>query len=206
MAQVKKAAVREAILAAAYELFCERGYNGSTLAQIATKVGVSTANLYSYFDSKLDILYTIYDPWLRERLERLETELASIDDPHARLRRMFRVLWCDIPLESNGFANNIMQAISGVSPEDHYDPSLLLWSEAKVARMISDALSIDRRADVDIAALAHMIFMTFDGFAISAHANPRASCSDAVIGQFCALLLGPTAQSAPDVARLRANV
>jgi AcrR family transcriptional regulator len=190
VAQVKKAVVRDAILAAAYKLFCEHGFNGSTLAQIAAEVGVSTANLYSYFNSKLDILYTIYDPWLRERLERLEAELRAIEDPHRRLRRMFQVLWRDIPIDGNCFANNIMQAISGVSPEERYDPSLLLWSEATVARMILDALPAGRRPEVDAAALAHMIFMTFDGFAISAHINPNASCTDAVIEQFCELLLG----------------
>jgi AcrR family transcriptional regulator len=202
VAQVKKAVVRDAILAAAYKLFCEHGFNGSTLAQIAAEVGVSTANLYSYFNSKLDILYTIYDPWLRERLERLEAELRAIEDPHRRLRRMFQVLWRDIPIDGNCFANNIMQAISGVSPEERYDPSLLLWSEATVARMILDALPAGRRPEVDAAALAHMIFMTFDGFAISAHINPNASCTDAVIEQFCDLLLGTQRRAAAPV-RLR---
>ncbi len=84
MAQVKKAEVREAILEAAFKLFCERGFNDSTVNQIASEAGSSTANVYSYFNSKLDILYSIYDPWLRERLDQTEAELATIADPRER--------------------------------------------------------------------------------------------------------------------------
>jgi len=190
--QVKKAAVRDAILAAAYKTFCEHSYNASTLAQVAERAGVSTANLYSYFDSKLDLLYTIYDPWLRERLEQLDIELATIQDSHLRLRRLLKVLWRDIPHTSNGFANNIMQAVSGLGPRDQYDPKPLLWYEDKVGQMILNALPIARRSTLDVACIAHLAFMAFDGFAISAHANPRSPCSDALIEQFCELLMGPS--------------
>ena len=140
--------------------------------------------------SKLDILYTIYDPWLRERLDRLETELAAIADSRTRLLRVLTVLWRDIPEEANGFANNIMQAISGLGPDDHYDPSHLAWYEAKVGQMIFDALPPARRSDVNVATISHLMFMAFDGLAITAHVNPRASRSNLLVDQFCALLLG----------------
>ena len=78
MAQHKKPAVRDAILAGAYRLFSERGYAATTLTDIAKSAGFSPGNVYIYFDSKLDILYAIYDPWLRERIERLEDELSRI--------------------------------------------------------------------------------------------------------------------------------
>lgn len=192
MAQVKKAEVREAILEAAFKLFCERGFNDSTVNQIASKAGSSTANVYSYFDSKLDILYKIYDPWLRERLNQTEAELATIADPRDRLRRLIRVLWRDIPVEANGFANNIMQAFSGASSKEHYDLSLLRWAEAKVSRMIRASLPASRRAGLDTAALAHLVFMAFDGFAMHAHVSSGVSCSEAMINLFCDLVLGPT--------------
>ena len=46
MAQVKKPAVRDAILKSAFRLFSHRGYEGTTLSQIAAGAGVSTANVY----------------------------------------------------------------------------------------------------------------------------------------------------------------
>jgi AcrR family transcriptional regulator len=192
VAQVKKAEVREAILEAAFKLFCERGFNDSTVNQIASEAGYATANVYSYFDSKLDILYQIYDPWLRERLEQTEAELATIADPRARLLRLIRVLWREIPVEANGFANNIMQAFSGASSKEYYDLSLLRWAKAKVSKMILESLPESRRNSLNAETLAHLIFMAFDGFAMHAHLNQGVSCSDGMIDLFCDLVLGPS--------------
>jgi AcrR family transcriptional regulator len=46
----------ERILDAAEELFAERGYNGTTLRDVATRVGVRPPSLYNHFTSK-DALY-----------------------------------------------------------------------------------------------------------------------------------------------------
>jgi AcrR family transcriptional regulator len=190
VAQVKKAEVREAILEAAFKLFCKRGFNDSTVNQIASEAGYATANVYSYFDSKLDILYQIYDPWLRERLEKTEAELEKIADPKVRLRRLICVLWREIPVEANGFANNIMQAFSGASSKEYYDLSLLRWAKAKVSKLILESLPESRRNSLDTATLAHLVFMAFDGFAMHAHLNQGVSCSDGMIDLFCDMILG----------------
>jgi AcrR family transcriptional regulator len=195
MAQVKKPAVREAILAAAHRLFREQSYNGTTLSQIAAEAEISTANLYSYFPSKFDILYSIYDPWLRERLKRLELELVAIRHPRKKLRHLIAVIWRDIPAEENAFANNIIQAVSGASREG-YDPSLLKTAEKSVAKMLRDLLPPNRLEAVDVKSISHVIFMAFDGFAMGAHVNRGAACSDKEIELLCNLILGNDRRSA----------
>jgi AcrR family transcriptional regulator len=189
LAQVKKTAVREAILAAAWKLFSEDGYNGSTLSRIAKAAGVSTANLYVYFPSKLDILYAIYSPWMRERLIALAQEAKQIAAPRERVHFIIRNLWRDIPAAANGFANNLIQALSGVAPEAAYDPGLLLWCETTVAEMIRDCLP-RHAAAVDVETLAHVMFMAFDGFAVNLHLQRGERCTDAAIELFCDFLLG----------------
>jgi len=47
--------VREQILAAAFERFVRFGYNKTTMAEIAGDCDMSAANIYRYFDNKLDI-------------------------------------------------------------------------------------------------------------------------------------------------------
>jgi AcrR family transcriptional regulator len=195
MAQVKKSAVRDAILSAGYRLFRDRGYNGTTLSQIAQAAGISTANVYSYFESKFDILYSIYDPWLSERFRVLENDLLAIRDPRKRLQHLVTVLWRDIPAAANGFSNNIMQAVSGAGPEGEYDPSLLRRVEALTSRLLRETLPPERLAVVDVDTLAHVMFMAFDGFAMSAHANPKACCGEDEIDLFCRLVLGETGKS-----------
>ncbi|HEY8015145.1 MAG TPA: helix-turn-helix domain-containing protein, partial [Dongiaceae bacterium] len=78
MAQVKKSEVRERILAAAAGLFAERGYAGATIGQIAKAAGIAPSSVYVYFKSKLEIVFAIYDPWLKEHLELLAREVEAL--------------------------------------------------------------------------------------------------------------------------------
>jgi AcrR family transcriptional regulator len=117
--------VREAILDAARRLYQQQTYQATTLNQIARAAGVSSANLYVYFDSKLDILYAVYEPWMRARLTLLQEKLKRIEAPIDRLRLVLRTLWKDIPAEENGFVNNIVQALSTAGAGEKYKPALL---------------------------------------------------------------------------------
>jgi AcrR family transcriptional regulator len=190
MAQVKKTAVRDAILKSAFRLFSRQGYERTTLAQIAAGARVSTANVYVYFASKLEVLYAIYDPWLRERLTLLAEQLERVRDPHRRLSTLLEALWRDIPAERNGFANNVMQAASTATPEEGYNPTLLLWVEENIAAMIRDALPPARRDELGGAPIAHILMMAFDGFVINYHLQPGKHCGRETIELMCQLLLG----------------
>jgi AcrR family transcriptional regulator len=52
---------RSAILDAALDLFSTNGYDATTVRQIAAVVGVSDAALYSHFESKAEILSTLFE-------------------------------------------------------------------------------------------------------------------------------------------------
>ena len=75
--QVKKSEVRDAILGSAFMLFSEQGYAQTTQAQIARRAGLAASSLYVYFDSKLDILFAVYRPWLMQRFDELEGRMAK---------------------------------------------------------------------------------------------------------------------------------
>jgi AcrR family transcriptional regulator len=63
----KKHATREALVRAGLELFVERGYDETTLAEIADAAGVSTRTIFAYFPSKEDILFSDF-PVMKEAL------------------------------------------------------------------------------------------------------------------------------------------
>ncbi len=190
MAQVKKPEIRNAILAAADKMFSERGYHNTTLAQIAAKANVSTANLYVYFTSKLDILYSIYDPWLRRRITKLEEELKRTHAPQQRVFKLLHALWCEIPSEKNGFANNFLQAITTTDPKEGYRPELLKWFESRLAKMLGDALPPERRALIGRSRFTHLLAMAFDGFVIGHHLHPDLECDEKTIALMASLLIG----------------
>ncbi|RZI91726.1 MAG: TetR family transcriptional regulator, partial [Microbacterium sp.] len=64
---------RETLAEAACELFLERGYESTTVADIAGRAGVSRSSFFNYFSSKADILWSGLD----ERIAAAEARLAG---------------------------------------------------------------------------------------------------------------------------------
>ena len=197
MVQVKKPQARAAILDAAQRLFRRQSYHTTTLAQIARAAGMSTANLYVYFDSKLDILYAVYEPWMHARLDLLQKKVKQTDAPLQRLRLILRTLWRDIPAEENGFVNNIVQALSTAGPGETYKPALLNYMEERIGAMIREALPAARRSVADKTQLAHLLMMALDGFSIHNHINPGGAADNATINAMANFLLGTTREPHP---------
>src|SRR2546428_119409 len=145
MGQFKKPEVREAILQSARKLFSRKGYSGTSLAEIARGAGMTAPNLYVYFRSKLEIIYAIYDPWMKEQLKQLEAEMAAKEEPREKLRHLLTTLWRTLPAAQNGFVNNIMQAISSATPNDRYKPTTLKWTVEYLERLVRESLPAERR-------------------------------------------------------------
>jgi AcrR family transcriptional regulator len=98
----KKQQTRETIARVALELFAERGYEQTTLAEIADAADVSTRTIFAYFHSKEDILFCDEPAFLEQLQQTLEQRPAgatTIDalrdflgttgppDHHERLRK-----------------------------------------------------------------------------------------------------------------------
>ena len=192
MSQRKKDGVRDAILQAAFRLFSEQGFSETTIPAIARGAGISTANVYVYFQSKIDILFTLYEPWLAERLDRLERTLRRVRDPQRRLQRLLLALWRDLPRETNGFANNVMQALSTSAGNADYSPRLRVLFQGRVARWLQDCLTLAPR---ESELIAGVLLMAFDGFAMNVHLAHGMACNEAVARLFGGLLAAP-----PDMA------
>jgi AcrR family transcriptional regulator len=187
MVQRKKDDVRAAILAAAFRLFSAQGYSATSLPQIAREAGISSANVYVYFGSKLDVLFTVYAPWLRERLDRLDRVLARIDDPGQRLQRLLVALWRDLPRASNGFANNVMQAISTSAPDGEYSSELREFFQQRVAGWVQQCTGSDAR---EAGQVASVLLMAFDGFAMNARLKQGVACTSAMAALLAAQIAG----------------
>src|SRR5262245_36020810 len=84
--QVKKKQVRQAILDSAFDLFSERGYHATTLQEVAEFAGVGVSSLYSYFPSKLHLLYAVFEPWHKDAVAQLEKRVLRLKSPRERLR------------------------------------------------------------------------------------------------------------------------
>jgi AcrR family transcriptional regulator len=72
----KRVRTRQALIDAAAELFERRGYDGTTIADIAAAADVSTRTFFSYFASKEEVLFPDADA-------RVNAALTAIDERRA---------------------------------------------------------------------------------------------------------------------------
>jgi AcrR family transcriptional regulator len=74
------------ILSHAADVFCEKGYEGASVRDLARACGMSMAGMYYYFESKERLLYLIQKHAFTTILERLRERLAAGSDPEQRIR------------------------------------------------------------------------------------------------------------------------
>jgi len=189
--QFKKKQVRQAILDSAYDLFSERGYHSTTLQDVAVYAGVGVSSLYSYFPSKLYLLYAVFEPWHKDAFEQLEKRVLRLKLPRERLRAVLLGLWRDIPSANIGLTNSLMEALASADPKQEKPIPLLRWTEERLSKLLNHALSVNGRVDRD--ALSTLFIMAYDGFVINRRLNDLRDIerlSDAM----CDILLGPAAR------------
>jgi AcrR family transcriptional regulator len=195
MAQVKKTEVRDAILQAAFELFSEKDYARTSIAEIAGRAGLSQSNIYVYFASKLDILWAVIAPWQYRQFELLDLELSRITDRRARLERLLAAIWGDIPEADNNLAVNLIQGLALSQPDDNYSRELLRFLEARLTRALRDCLPPERAHLLDgDDAFAHLAFMAFDGFVLGARIKGRSERLPQIVRLTADMLLGVTTE------------
>ena len=187
MVQVKKKQVRQAIVDSAYDLFSERGYHSTTLQDVAELSGVGVSSLYSYFPSKLHLLYAVFEPWHKGEYDELEKRILRLKSPRDRLFALLLGLWRDIPIANIGLTNSLMEALASADPAQEKPVPLLKWSEERLARMIKAALP---EVQVDHDALSTLFIMAYDGFVINRRLNDLRDV-ERLAAALCDILLGP---------------
>lgn len=197
MPQVKKEDIRLAILEASHALFMEKGYVDTTMVQIAKRAGISHANIYSYFNAKLQVFFCVYDRWFKTRISAVEADVEATQGSHARMRALLSGLLVDTPKLDNGFSHNLMQALASVRPGDAYDPSLLQWFRQRLASMLSACSPSLERDAVRRTRLVDMLVLTFDGCLVNYHVNPTALPDVAMLEEYVRAFL---ANDPPEVA------
>lgn len=70
------------IIAAAAQVFKEKGYHAATTRDIAAEVGIQQATLYYYISSKEELLYLV----VREPIARLYDQVEAIGKSEAPVR------------------------------------------------------------------------------------------------------------------------
>ena len=147
------------LIAAALDLFVERGYASTRLDEVAGRAGVSKGTLYLYFESKEDLFKAVVRetivPLIREHQRGIEqSELDS-----ARLLERFFVQWWEHfgSTRLAGIAKLIM-AEAGNFPEvaRFFHDEVIAPNGAVLAAIVQRGVERGEFAAVDIEAATHL--------------------------------------------------
>jgi AcrR family transcriptional regulator len=91
MATAKAEETRDRILDAALRLFRERGFEQTTMRDVATEAGVATGAAYYYYRSKEDLVMAFYLRTDEEAREAFASAIAATKDLRKRVRGLIDV-------------------------------------------------------------------------------------------------------------------
>ena len=93
---------RQEILEAALDLFCEKGYEGASMADLAQRLGISQGLCYRYFPSKQALLDCAVDQYAQQQVRILSPVLC---DGTKSLRQRMLEMPAPEHYEAGGFYN-----------------------------------------------------------------------------------------------------
>ena len=79
---------RRLLIAAALDLFAEKGFRGTSVQEVADRAGLTKGAFYHHFSTKDDVLHLIHDEFIDRALKAQEDTLASCQTATEQLARM----------------------------------------------------------------------------------------------------------------------
>lgn len=161
---------RQTILDAALEVFIGKGYQLSTINDIATRCGLSVGALYRYFDTKGDILLALVE----ERLGRTPDFFARLTersgDPWERLDRAVDLYTSALQIRHPTTGRLLLVTMAEAVQDGEVRRGLQQRFGALVEyvrSIIADGIELGRfRADADPTALSALLLCMADGVAV----------------------------------------
>lgn len=103
---------KEVIFSAAIKCFSEKGYNKTTMEEIALKAGVARGTLYYNFESKEEIFKYIIEEGMKKIRMQVEDATSQIEDPIEKLKTISRTQ-IKLVHENRAFFKDIMRQLWG---------------------------------------------------------------------------------------------
>lgn len=159
---------KEIIMGKAAKLFADKGFQSTTIQDIAKAANVSEASIYEHFKNKEDLLFSIPEQTFNDMLKNLESHMLGIKGPENQFRKF---IWHYLSFmeERKEFASLYMFDIW--SNQKYYDSkkNRHLFAYYQVLRKIINA-GVEQnmfRSDFDLSICCSMILGTMNHLILS---------------------------------------
>ncbi len=141
-------------------LFAERGYDGTSMADIASAAGVAVGAVYRHFRTKRQLLLVLVDRMLCE-IEALELTPPAGADPRQAVAGL---LW--VALATDAKYVGAYRAWAGLAARDsrlaEVDRQIVDWSADRLAGILAVARDAPAgRRDLDVPVTARLLTLLF---------------------------------------------
>jgi AcrR family transcriptional regulator len=154
---------RQTLLRAAEELFGERSYHRTTVADICARAGMATGSFYSYYQSKAEIFAAVVRAINDDLRQTMRAALEQTEGgQRARERAAFRAYF-DM-LSQRPWIDRIVRESEFIDPalfREYYEH--LARGYARGVRAAQIALEVDARYDPEVIAFAYTGIGNFVG-------------------------------------------
>jgi TetR/AcrR family transcriptional regulator, cholesterol catabolism regulator len=145
------------IYRAAARIICEKGYDGTSMNDIAEAVGLTKAGLYHHISGKRDLLFRIMDFGMDSLEEQVIAPARSIRDAEQRLRTIItghvRLITSNSTPEGNNPVTIVLDEIAGLTPAQRRKLDERKRGYVDFIRDTLSELKAERKlSDVDVTA------------------------------------------------------
>jgi AcrR family transcriptional regulator len=156
----RKDARPQELLAAALDLFVERGYAATRLDDVAAKAGVSKGTLYLYFANKEELFKAMVRETVLPVIGEVEGMVEAYEGPSARLFRDIALgWWARIGNTKLSGITKLIMAESGNFPEvaQFYHDEVITRGNAMVMRMLERGIERGEFRPIDATQAVNVV-------------------------------------------------
>jgi AcrR family transcriptional regulator len=156
----RKEARPQELLAAALDVFVERGFAATRLGDVAALAGVSKGTLYLYFENKEELFKAVVRENLLPVLDEAEDTIDGYSGPSADLFREIMLGWWErIGATKLAGITKLMMAESGNFPElaAFHREEISKRGEAMIVRMLQRGIERGEFRAIDVGQTANVL-------------------------------------------------
>jgi AcrR family transcriptional regulator len=148
------------ILAVAREVFSERGYSAATTIEMARRLGVSEATVFTYFTGKRDLCVRVICDWYDEIIAEIETTLPHVTGTRAKLFFLIRTHLYRLMIDGPGLCALILS--EGRAKDDTFGDEILQLQRrytVPLMQVLADGVAAgDIRGDMPLSLLRSSVY------------------------------------------------
>lgn len=159
---------RERILKAAVKVFAKNGFHATRVSDVAKAAGVADGTIYLYFESKDELLVSLFEDRVGKLLAFMREELPKIAEPPARLRAVI-----DMQLGLLEGERDLAEVITVILRQssrlmkEFAAPHFIEYLDA-IAKIVSEGQASGAfRRDVSPHLVARAVFGALDGITLT---------------------------------------